>query len=269
MFKNITGHMLVKNEDRFVWYAISSVLPYVEKLLIFDTGSIDNTVYIIKSFKSKKIIFKEKGNVDAEELVKLRQQQIEMTKTDWIWIIDGDEVYPKKTAEEAIKLTKNKSLYGIIIHRFDLLGDIYHFQNEKVGYYNQFGKLGHYVLRLINKGALGSLKVIGNYPNEYFANINGESIKTYGKEKFAFIEERIFHATYLKRSSLGGNLHMLNRGKCKVELGEKIDISLLPEVFFQKRPKFIPEVTQKMTKRYKVLALAITPIKKLKRIIFD
>ncbi len=261
--------MVVKNEDRFIWYAISSVLPYVVKLLIFDTGSTDNTVFIIKSFNDKKIIFQEKGNVDAEELAKLRQQQIEMTKTDWIWILDGDEVYPQKTAEKVVKLTENKSLYGIIVNRYDLLGDIYHFQDEKIGVYNQFGKIGHYVLRLINKKRFKKLQVMGRYPNEYFADSSGRSIKNYGKDKFAFVEEKIFHAMYLKRSTLGGNLkETLNRSKQKIELGKKIDDKELPEVFFQKRPEMVPSVTDKMDFGYQLLAAIITPFKQIKRMLF-
>jgi len=40
---NITAQMVVKNEENFVWFAIKSVLPYVKKFLITDTGSTDNT----------------------------------------------------------------------------------------------------------------------------------------------------------------------------------------------------------------------------------
>lgn len=268
--KGITAHMTVRNEDRFIWYAVSSVLPYVKQLIIFDTGSTDNTVLIIRSINNKKIIFQEKGEVNAHELVNLRQQQIEMTKTNWIWIVDGDEIYPQKAVRKVVKLTENKSLYGIIVNRHDLLGDIYHFQDEKVGAYNQFGKLGHYVLRLINKEAVEGLQVLGKYPDEYFADAKGKSIKSYGKNRFAFVEEKIFHAMYLKRSSKGGNLsEIANRQKWKIELGREINKSLLPEVFFQKRPEFVSEVTQKISWRYKMLALVITPVKKLKRIILN
>ena len=238
MNKNITAHMVVKNEDRFIWYAITSVLPFVTEFIIFDTGSTDCTVDIIKSFRDKRIIFKEKGIVDENELTALRQKQIEMTKTEWIWIVDGDEVYPRKTAEKIISIVaQNKPLGGIIVHRYDLLGDVYHYQSEDVGAYNQFGKTGHYVLRLINRKAIDGLQVVGNYPNEYYADSSGKSIKSYGKNKFAYVEERIFHAMYLERSSNVKNVSsILNRKSRKIELGRKIPREDLPEVFFQKRP---------------------------------
>ena len=32
----ITGHMVIKNEDRWVWFAIMSVIEYLDRLIIFD-----------------------------------------------------------------------------------------------------------------------------------------------------------------------------------------------------------------------------------------
>lgn len=72
MNNSVTAHMIVKNEDQFIWYAISSVLPYVDKFIIFDTGSTDKTVEIIRLFKDKKIVFKQKEKVDALGLAALR-----------------------------------------------------------------------------------------------------------------------------------------------------------------------------------------------------
>jgi len=35
----ITAHMIVKNEEQWVWYALQSILPYVDKVIVYDTGS--------------------------------------------------------------------------------------------------------------------------------------------------------------------------------------------------------------------------------------
>ena len=48
--------MIVKNEDQWVFYAINSVLPYVDELIITDTGSTDHTLELIRSIHSPKII---------------------------------------------------------------------------------------------------------------------------------------------------------------------------------------------------------------------
>ena len=41
-------HTLVKNEERYIWYSVMSVIDYIDKILIWDTGSTDKTVDIIK-----------------------------------------------------------------------------------------------------------------------------------------------------------------------------------------------------------------------------
>src|SRR3989338_2629501 len=170
----ITACMIVKNEDRFVLYSIASVIGFVDRFIIFDTGSSDNTVKIIKGIKSPKIIFRQKSAGSGGKLAVLRQEQADLVKNGWVWIVDADEVYPEKTSEKIVnRVQSGNSLTGIIVHRYDLLGDIYHCQDESVGSYNQFGKTGHYVLRLINKDNIGKLEVKGSYPNEYFAE-NGK-----------------------------------------------------------------------------------------------
>ncbi len=262
----ITGHIIVKNEDRFIWYAIQSVLPYLRELLIFDTGSTDRTVKIIKSFRDKKISFWQKNLKTPADLVKLRNEQIRLTKTSWFWLVDGDEIYPRRLAQQVRETVENNpDKYGLILHRYDLLGDIYHAQDEKVGAYDQFGKKGHYVLRLINQAQIPGLTVKGTYPNEYFADAKGASIKNAGRDKFVFIENRYWHAMYLQRSTLGGNLtHTLHRKKYKVELGKEIE-EKIPEAFFNKKPEFVPNVTEKRSSMYEATARVLTPIKKIWR----
>jgi len=262
----VTACMIVKNEDRFVWYSISSILSYVDRFIIFDTGSTDKTIEIIKIFKSPKIIFRPKKQATPELLTAYRQEQAEMIKKGWLWIVDADEVYPTKTAEKVISVIRSRpDLDGIIIHRYDLLGDIYHCQDESVGIYHQFGRIGHYVLRLINKNHFPKLQVKGEYPAEYFAQ-NGRSIKENVKDRFAFIEERIFHAMYLQRSAKGRFLFdVLNRQKYKIELGSLIPNREIPEIFFKSRPSIIPDVKSNRTFIYYLLAFLITPIKKIKR----
>ena len=68
---------VINNEENFIWFAVSSVIDFVDKVLIYDSGSTDNTVKIISELKKKygsKISFKEVGEVAKEEFPKLRQQ---------------------------------------------------------------------------------------------------------------------------------------------------------------------------------------------------
>ena len=42
---------IVHNEENFIWFAVMSVIDYVDKVLIYDTGSTDKTVEIIKEIQ--------------------------------------------------------------------------------------------------------------------------------------------------------------------------------------------------------------------------
>ena len=88
---------LVRNEERYVWYAVMSVIDYVDKVLIWDTGSKDNTVKIIKEIERrypKKVIFNQVQQKDMEgfgDISDLRQRMLEETKGDWVILVDGDK----------------------------------------------------------------------------------------------------------------------------------------------------------------------------------
>ena len=125
----ITACCLVCNEERWIWYSIMSVLDFVDEILVWDTGSADKTSEIIKSIKSSKIKFREVGIVDAQTFTQMRNQMLSEVKTDWILILDGDEIWTDEATHES-KLLMNSNANYLINTYFNLLGDVYHFQNE-------------------------------------------------------------------------------------------------------------------------------------------
>lgn len=262
---SITAHMVVKNEDQWIWFAIQSVLPYVDSFLITDTGSSDNTVKIIKTINSPKLIFTQKTCLTPYEVTKARQNQILQTKTDWMWVVDGDEIYSDTLCQEIRDLVRLPKQF-ILTQRYDLLGDVFHHQSSKVGEYSIAGHQGHLSLRVINIKKLKGLNYRHNYPLEGFYDSNNQSILDYPKNLFTLTQHRYWHAGYLKRSSLGSNIKsMFNRNKFKIEVGHKINIRP-PQIFYsKKRPSIVPDPLKKRSVIYEVMANLITPIKKLKR----
>lgn len=270
---NVTVHMVVKNEDRFIWYAISSVLPFAERLLIYDTGSQDQTVKIIQSFKDERIEFDIKTVKSATDITRLRQEQSDKTKNAWIWVVDGDEIYPFSTCKEIREIIKKDGdrLEGIVVGRYDLIGDIYHYQREDVGTYSLFGRQGHMALRLINKKNISQLKVHGDYPMEgYYDDKSQTALIDHDQSKFKFTKGKLFHAMYLKRSTLGANLKdTYHRNKLKLESGIAIPIDMeRAEVFDFVRPHYVENVTTERSKYYQLLAFFVTPIKTVKRLLW-
>ncbi len=262
--RGITANMVVKNEDIWIWFALNSILPYVDQVLVTDTGSSDQTVKIIQSIRSPKIVFTETPANSASQVTDIRQAQLEQTKTPWAWIVDGDEIYPNSTAKECIDATRVDKYEGILVRRYDLLGDIYHRQIETVGEYNLFGQKGHLLVRLINKDKIPGLKYQGDYPNEGFFDQEGRSILDHQKDKWYTTTNYLYHTMYLKRSSLGTALPMFNRNKYKIEKGIMVE-DQVPEVFYENYPDDLPNPLAKRGVLYEALASVVSPIKKLKR----
>lgn len=261
----ITAHMIVRNEDRWIWFAIKSVLPYVKQILITDTGSTDNTVNIVRSIKSKKIVLDQITTNSADDITKARQNQITNTHTSWIWVVDGDEIYPRKTAKEVVDATKSSQYEGIVVRRYDLLGDIFHRQRETVGEYNLFGQKGHLVTRLINLSEVKGLHLKGTYPNEGYYDEEGISTRARNPKNWYITKNYFYHSMYLKRSSLGSNLRsVFNRSKYKIETGIKIPDSI-PEVFNLSRSEIAPDPLRRRSLLYELIARFITTIKNIKR----
>lgn len=49
--KTIIAHTIIKNESRWLWYSATSVIDYVDKILLWDTGSTDGSLEIEKELK--------------------------------------------------------------------------------------------------------------------------------------------------------------------------------------------------------------------------
>lgn len=230
----VTGHCLVKNEDRFVWYAINSVLPYLDRLIVFDTGSTDQTVEIIKSIKSSKIHFEIKSAATPEELVKLREEQLRLTRTPWFFLLDGDEVWPKAMLTtlftRSFDLSKNK--LAVVCRTRNAVGDIYHYLPESFGHYHLLGQTGHFNIRLYRN--VPGLSVKGVYPLESYM-LNGHPVNEM-EENLAFADVWYLHLTHLDRSSrpLFGNQIFHRKKKFQYNLGIKMLPEEIPEIFFFK-----------------------------------
>lgn len=272
----LTVHCLVKNEERWIWYALNSIRDIAQKIIIFDTGSTDNTVKIIKSIKDKKIVFEQKGPATPQKITELRREQIKLTKTNWFLILDGDEIWPQATKKELLKAIKNatKNDWAIVVKAWNLVGDIYHYHPESIRYHWPFAPkdyMGWANLRVLRSGIPG-LDVIGNYPLEYYCDSQKKPIQNYGTDHLLFLKNRYFHATYLQRSaSRDLDKGILNRAKKnKFEKGIKFQKDInYPEVFFKKHPNIVANPLTKRTKTYELISTFITPPKEFRRRVFN
>lgn len=269
----IIAHCLVKNEERFIWYSLNSVLPYVDKIMVWDTGSTDKTVRIISSIGrsalGRKIILKEVGTVDADSFTVMRQKMIEATPNQytWIMVLDGDEIWPMKAIKKVTDFAKVYPEYeSIVVRTRNMVGDIYHRLPESAGKYHLAGRVGHLSLRFMNVKKIKGLRAdLPHGQFGYFDEAN-KLIQDRKPSKIKFIDTYYYHATHLKRSSADGGT-IKRPFKYKFELGTKNQSAELPSVFFKSHPKIVPDVTGKMPLSYCLKSVVMTPLRRLKRFV--
>lgn len=87
----LSANYVVKNEEEYIKQSIEQVAKIADEILIFDTGSTDNTIKIIKKLSKKyPIRFFETKNYPVKDA---RNELLKNSKGEWVLIVDGDEVW--------------------------------------------------------------------------------------------------------------------------------------------------------------------------------
>lgn len=258
--KNLSVHMIIKNEERWVWYALQSVLPYVERIIVYDTGSVDKTIPIIKTVASPKIKLALRGGVSPKQLVELRNEQLQQTKTNWFMLLDGDEVWTKAAIEEAVDVctTAPSHVTALVSPTVVPVGDLRHFQSNRAGQYNIQNHKGHFNIRFYRRREKYMWR--GIYPLEAYCDEKEQKVQDKEKE-ILFLNQPYWHMTHLVRST-----HDSHK-KRKLEIGQKGNVAM-PEVFTLSRPAIVPPPTANFSLQEKVIASILTPLLQLKRTLF-
>jgi len=83
--------MIVKNEEEYLPQCLNSVKSIVDEMVIVDTGSMDNTVEIAKSFKAK--VIHHPWNNDFADV---RNVSLKHATGEWVLVLDADEIIAGK-----------------------------------------------------------------------------------------------------------------------------------------------------------------------------
>jgi (heptosyl)LPS beta-1,4-glucosyltransferase len=93
--QKISAVVLTKNEEDRIERCLRS-LDWVDEIIVFDSGSTDQTCEIAKTFSNTKVIV----HADWQGFGKQRQLAQDSTINDWIFVVDADEEIPQKLRDE-------------------------------------------------------------------------------------------------------------------------------------------------------------------------
>ena len=251
----ITAHCIVKNEEYFIWYALQSTLPYVEEMLIYDTGSTDQTASIIKKLikenPTKKITFQQKGIVNTDQHTALRNEMINKTTTEWFMILDGDEVWPHQELQASLsQIKKLPSTKSCVLSKFILsAGDVYHYSTWG-GYSYDWGLKGNYTPRFLRKK--DGIHWRGKFDGDTLFYDSGQRVTS--KANCLVSDHYFFHFGILPRSSRDRDVS-LGHGRRVVDYtllgslghGKKLPPSIHPPEIISKAGPFHDLITKKVT----------------------
>lgn len=272
----IAAHCLVKNEARFVWFSVMSVINYIDRVLLWDTGSSDGTVEIVSEIKKrypKKVGIRLLGEIDIDQFTKVRQEMLEETSEDWFLVVDGDEIWWDESIRKVIERIRaprrqgSAGLESIVVPTINLVGDIYHYQEEGAGQYRLAGRRGHLSLRGVNRriSGLGSEKPHGQWG---WVDGEGKMIQDRDQDKIGYLEAPYLHASFLRRAGTDEAQARVPKRKRKLKHDVGIEFekdAYYPEVFFRERPKIVVSPWEKRSFGFYARALAERPLKKVKR----
>lgn len=269
--KTITAHVMVKNEDRYLWYAIKSVIDFVDKLIIFDTGSTDNTIDIIELLckeYGKKIIFENKGIADRGRLGKLRQEMLEMTDTDYFMILDGDEIWWEKSIKEAIDILNHKEPYLLATHYINCARDIWHYREPSRDVFPFLDKKAAASIRFYSMNIPG-IHCGGAYGVEGFWDEDECEVQC-GKYKIEWQLSKYFHTSYIQRSTKQyADMKAFSRVKKMVMAYDyKFEKNYaFPEVFYLSKPNIVKSPFENDVSLFRKIIYFVLDGLKVRRII--
>ena len=111
--------IICKNEEHNIERCLDSIVSLSDDIVVYDSGSTDKTLELVKKYPVKLFT----GN--WEGFGKTRQKAVELSKNNWVLIVDADEVVSEKLKEELLSLPLDNNNIAYRIHLKNHLGNQY------------------------------------------------------------------------------------------------------------------------------------------------
>lgn len=223
---DLTAIILTYNEEKNIGECIKSLKGLAERIVVIDSGSLDNTVYIAKEMGAD--VYSHKWENYSKQYI--WGEKHANIKTKWVFRIDADERLTEKSSKEIAKLcqiNEDTDVNGIIV-RFkvnfmgkDLKhGGIYPFKKllvykNGIGYMEERNMDEHIFLKYGKTVEMENDSIHKDYKDlatwidkhnkysdrevlDYFENQNNKRIETKGMSRTAKIKRFIKFKIYYK-----------------------------------------------------------------------
>ena len=102
--------LIAKNEEKHIKQCFDSIYPFVDKIILVDTGSTDNTIEIAKTYDKCEVhSFKWR-----DDFSKARNYALSFVDTDyWMWL-DLDDIIKKEDLDKLLALKPTLNKYDIV-----------------------------------------------------------------------------------------------------------------------------------------------------------
>jgi len=106
--------ILTKNSEKYLNEVLNSV-SFSDEVIIYDSGSKDNTLNIAKKFKNTKIFI---DNI-WEGFGIQKQKAVQKAKNNWIFVLDSDEVITEKLQKEILNIINHPKFDAYFVPRLN------------------------------------------------------------------------------------------------------------------------------------------------------
>jgi tetratricopeptide (TPR) repeat protein len=101
--------MIVRDEEASLARCLASAKPFVDEICIVDTGSVDGTLEIARSFGAR--VASVPWN---DSFAEARNHSLEMASGDWVLVLDGDEALAPESGVLLRRLARTPNLLGAL-----------------------------------------------------------------------------------------------------------------------------------------------------------
>lgn len=178
--------LMLKNEENSIQETIDSIRDYIKHVIVFDTGSTDNTLSVLKKIckRNKQVLHIKTGTF--RDFARSRNEAIEFAESiareeslSFLLLMDAGDIFqcviPRLQLLQVVQTISNDLLFGIV----------------KKKWQDKTGLIEHYDVRFIRVGR--KCRYNTNYPvHETFANRTVQNM-IFLKDLFVLYQDRLAH----------------------------------------------------------------------------